>query len=136
MEKAGPFRHIGEGAVSVVAVDDVLAPVGDEQVIETIIVIVAHGYGGCPAGARQARFPGNIRECPIAIVLIQAVCSSGRALDGRTAEQKDVEPPIVVVVEERRAAAYGFEDIGLGGKLPQITGSRRPAASATSVKRA
>ena len=92
-----------------------MAPVGDEQIIETVIVIVAHGYRGCPTVAHQARLPGNIRECPIAIVLVQTVCSSGRALDGRTTQQKDIEPAIVVVVEERRAAANGFEDVGFSG---------------------
>ena len=43
MQQAGLLRHIGERAVAVVAVKDVLAPVGDEQIVEPVVVVVAHG---------------------------------------------------------------------------------------------
>ena len=40
---ARPYGDVGEGSVSIVAVERVLPPVGDEQVRVAVIVIVAPG---------------------------------------------------------------------------------------------
>jgi hypothetical protein len=37
---AGFFADIGEGAVAVVVVKDVLAEVGDEEIVESIVVVI------------------------------------------------------------------------------------------------
>jgi len=42
VEEAGLGRDVGEGAVSVVAVELVLSVVGDEQVLKAIVVVIAY----------------------------------------------------------------------------------------------
>ena len=50
LEQAGLRGDIGEGAVAVVAVEAVLAVVGDEEVFEAIVVVVADADADGPAG--------------------------------------------------------------------------------------
>ena len=49
------FADIGEGAVAVVVVQDVLAEVGDEQIVEAIVVVIADADTLPPAGMRRRR---------------------------------------------------------------------------------
>jgi len=51
--------YIRERSVSVVAIEDVLAPVGDEQVVEAVIVIVAHTYAAKPSPS-SASLPASV----------------------------------------------------------------------------
>ena len=44
------FRHIGKRAVAVVAVELVLPVVGDEQIFEAVVVVVADTNAHRPAG--------------------------------------------------------------------------------------
>ena len=48
--------HIGEGAVAVVAVKLVLAVVGEKQIFEAIVVVVANANADSPAGIPQSCF--------------------------------------------------------------------------------
>src|SRR5437868_2705067 len=64
------FGDIGEGAVAIIAVEDVFPPVGDEEVIETVVVVVADRYCGCPSAAQQSRLFGDIDEGSVPLVLI------------------------------------------------------------------
>src|SRR5579872_6262104 len=105
---------IGKGAVAVIVVQHVLAPVGDEQVFEAVIIVVADTHAAGPAGTQQTGLLRYIGERPIAIVLVQAV---GRALrrfaEARPRQDEDVEPTVVVVVEEGATAAHGLQDVVL-----------------------
>ena len=115
LQQARLLGDVGERAVAVVAVEDVLAPVGDEEIVEAVVVVVADGDRRRPAGARQAGLRGHVGERAVAIVLVQAVGrAGGRAFEARAAEDEDIQPAVVVVVEEGDAAADGFEDVGLG----------------------
>src|SRR6202042_1741664 len=44
------LRHVFEGAVTVVAIQRVLAVVGHKQIIESVVVVVAYTAGLTPAG--------------------------------------------------------------------------------------
>jgi hypothetical protein len=46
------LRHIGEGAVAVVAVQNVLTPVSDEQVFESVVVVITDGHAVRVPGAK------------------------------------------------------------------------------------
>ncbi len=114
MKQAGIFGYIGESAVPVVSIQRVLAPVGEEEIVEAVIVIVADGHGRCPAGASEAGFPGHIGESAVSIIPVQPVDGAfGRAFQAGAAQQEDVEPAVVVIVKQRAAAAHGFEDVRL-----------------------
>src|SRR6266446_4306153 len=91
---------IGERTVAVVVVQHVLAPVGDEQVFKPVVVIVAHADTGRPTHAVQAGFFRHIGEGAIAVVLVESVGGAfWSPLESRPAEDENVEPAVIVIVE-------------------------------------
>src|SRR5438552_7139367 len=104
--------HIRERSVTVVAVEDVLSPVGDEQVVEAIIVIVAHTYAASPARLQQACPLGYIREASVPVVFEEPIAGApGNVGEASTGEQKNIEPAIVVEVEKCATTTESFEDV-------------------------
>ena len=92
-----------------VPVEVVLAPVGDEQVGEAIVVVVGRADALAPAGRGvESHLRGDVREAALAVVVVQP---AGAASPGH---EEDVEQAVVVVVEKGRAAAGGLEDELLG----------------------
>src|SRR4051794_9128303 len=63
------FGDIREGAVSVVAVQDVAAEVGDEEVVVAVVVEVADAAGLAPAGMGQPGFSRDVGEGAVAVVM-------------------------------------------------------------------
>ncbi len=113
MKKSGLLRDIGEGAVAIVVIEDVLAPVGQKQIVEAVVIVVADGNGGGPSVASEAGFFGDVDKGTVAIVFVEAVGGSRRrAFQTGAAEKKNVEPAIVVVVDKRAATADRFDDVG------------------------
>ena len=85
-------------------------PTGDEEIFEPVVVVIAHGHAGEPALAGQAGLFGHVGEGAVAIVLVQAVGGARRsAIPAAAGEQQNVQPAIVVIIEERSAAADGFQ---------------------------
>ena len=83
---SGFFAHVGKGAVTVVVVEDVLAEIGDEQIVETVVVVVADADALSPAGMNEAGFGGDIGEGAIAIVLEEVgdgLLAGGKAFEAR-----------------------------------------------------
>ena len=91
-----------------------MSPIGDEQILETIVVVVAYTHTASPARFEQPRFLGDICECAVAIVLVEAVTRSFRSV-GQANARKDenVEPAIVVVVQKCTTAASYLDDVVL-----------------------
>src|SRR3954464_7625554 len=111
--QARMLRNIGKCPVSIVPVQDVLPVVRDEDIFEPVVVVISHSDSAGPAASNQACLLGHISERAIAVVLVQAVgCSRHRLSDPDAAENENVEPSIVVVVQESDTAAGGLEDIG------------------------
>jgi hypothetical protein len=114
LEKAGLTGDIGEGAIAVVAVEDVLAVVGDKEVVEAVVVVVADAAALTPSAATQAGLEGDIGEGAIAIIFEEAgdgFLAFGEALETCAVDEEDVEPVVVIVVVEGDTAAGGFEEI-------------------------
>ena len=80
-----PCGDIGERAVAIVAIQNVLAPVGDEQIVESVVVVVANSDARRPAGAEQAGLLRHVGERAVAVVLVQAV---GRAPAARPSKRE------------------------------------------------
>ncbi len=113
-KKAGGFCDIGESAIAVVAVEHVLTVVGDEDILETVIVVIADGDACSPTGPNETSLFGYVFECAVAIVPVQAVRSArgdGGCVETAAVQHENVEPAIVIVVEEGDAAAGCFEDV-------------------------
>ena len=91
------------------------APAGDKEVVEAIVVVVADSDAACPDATPQPGFFGDVGKCAVAIVAVEPDNRFlGRGLQAPAGKQHDIEPPVVVVIEECGAAPHGLEDIGFG----------------------
>ena len=86
----------------------------------------------------QARLLRDVGERAVAIVVEQVagrLAIADLGIEAAAVDQEDVEPAVVVVVEERDAAAHLLEQELLVGRASRdVEGRARPAASVTSVK--
>jgi len=111
VDQAGLLRHIGERAVAVIAVQRVVAPVGDEQVGVAVVVVVRGGDALRPTRALQPGLLRDVGERAVLVVAVQPVGRlGGRVLEARAGRDEDVQPAVVVVVDERNAAGGRFGD--------------------------
>src|SRR5436309_3204134 len=77
--------------------------------------VVADRYPGSPDGSFQASSLGYVRKRAVAVILVKTVRGfRRRSLHPGAAEQKDVRPAVVVVIEKGYATAVGLEDVFLG----------------------
>src|ERR1017187_1015454 len=114
MHQACLTGYVRESAVAIVAVQDVLGPSGDEDILKPIVVVVTYGYATEPARTGEPGFRGDVREGAVAIVLIQAIRGAFRnAFPAAAGEYQYVEPAIVVVIEKGGAAADGLQNVGI-----------------------
>ena len=115
LEQAGAFRDIGERAVAIVVIENVLAVVGDEEIVIAVVVVVADAAGLSPAGADvEAGTFGDIGEGAVAIVFEETAMrflAFGKTLEAPAIDEEEIEPAVVVIVVEGEAAAGGFEEI-------------------------
>src|SRR5713101_4885242 len=63
--------YVGKGAIPIVVVEDVLAPVSDEQILKPIVIVVTDTNSGRPTCAEQARFRGYVGERAVPIILVE-----------------------------------------------------------------
>ena len=108
------FRHIGECTVVIVVVEPVLAEVRYINVRPPVVVVVSHDYTEAPAFVRDAGLFRNIRECAVMIV-VQQHGARRRFLalqrgESRAIQQVNVQPAIVVVIEQRYAGSWRLEN--------------------------
>ena len=118
---------VGERPVAVVAKEHVAIIVSEEQIIEAIVVVVADGDARHPAGTSEAGFRGDVEKRSITIVFVEPIAGSSRSCaEARAAQDKNVEPAVVIVVEEGDAATDGFENMMFGVDGSINTGRREP----------
>ncbi len=125
--KACLFRDVGEGAVAVVAKQDVVTPEGAEEIIPAVIVVVTDANACLPPSAPDAGFFRNVGECAITIVLVK-MCGGSLPLGPFLAEECAVrevyiEPAVMIVIEEGDSGALGFNDVFLGVGIAPDVGS-------------
>src|SRR5262249_42286441 len=103
----GPFRDVSEGAVAIVVIEDVFAEVGDEQVLEAVVVVIANANALSPAGVDETGFDRDVGKGAVAIVLEQMTgggLAGGKAFEAGAVDEEDVKPAVVVVVVESEGA--------------------------------
>src|ERR1700730_4682547 len=107
------FRDIGEGAVVIIVVEAIFAEVGDVDVGPAVVVVVGDGDAEAPALVGDAGFGGDIGEGAV-VIIVEESGARGRldafhGGDRRAVNEIDVEPAIVVVIEESDAGAGSVE---------------------------
>ena len=116
---AGFFSDVGEGSIMIVVVEAVLAPVGNEQVGPAVVVIVGDSNSKAPSIVGDAGLGGYVGEGSVVIVVKECGVRGGffavEGVEGRAVDEVDIEPAVVVVVDEADAGAVGFDDEPLLG---------------------
>src|SRR5262249_29762827 len=112
---AGFLGDVGKGAVAVIVIENVPAPIRYEQIVEAVVIVVAYAAALAPAGVSQAGLCGDVGERSVAVVVKQVAGGvlASRRLKGSAVHEENIEPAVVVVVEERGAAAHHLEEKGL-----------------------
>src|SRR5207253_2474454 len=99
-------------SVAVIAVQRVLSKIGAKYVVKAVVVIVSDRDSTCPSEPVQTRFLRDIRECPVPVVLVQPIRRAvGGACEARAGENKQIHPPIIVIVNEGAPASGGLHDV-------------------------
>src|SRR5207249_3235191 len=97
----------------VVAPQRAIAPVADEQIVPAVVVVIAGADALSPSCPGNARGRGHVCERSIAVILEQPadrrLARRPPRLKTRPVDEKDIQPAIVIVVEEGASAAGGFE---------------------------
>ena len=108
------LRHIGKRSIVIVVVEPILAVVADVQIRPAIVVIVRNRAAIAPAVVLNAGLFRDIGECPVVIVAEQRGMRRRlfpvESVEGRAIHQVDVEPAIVVVVDQADARAVRLHD--------------------------
>src|SRR5437667_2596849 len=84
-QEPGCFCYIGECAVAIVTVKNILSKPGAKDIVKSVVVVVSNADSAGPSDRVQPCLFGYVRKCPVAIVLVQAISSAfGCALQART----------------------------------------------------
>src|SRR5262249_31249638 len=83
---------------------------GDEQVVVTVVVVVAHRHTHSVHLDVEASLVGHIGECSVVIVVIELRRRMSLHVPGpvHPVHKENVRPPIVVVVDESNARTERF----------------------------
>ena len=94
-----------------------MSPEATEEIIPTVIVIVADTDTGLPSGAGEAGFRSDIGEGSVAVVLKKMRCrrSTRRpaSIEARPIREIDIEPTVAIVIKEGESTPLGFNDVAL-----------------------
>ena len=114
-QQSGLARYVGESSVPIVAIEYVLPPISQEDIVETIVVIIADAYAAGPAGLGKSGFDGDVAKRAIAIVMVKTVGDARfRVCEPVPAQHQNIDPSVIVVVEKGASAANRFENVVLG----------------------
>src|SRR3954469_16375687 len=76
IQKAGGLGYISKRSIAVVAIEAILPKIGAEDVLKTVVIIVANTDAGGPAHSFQPGLLRHIGKSAVAVVLVKAI---GRA---------------------------------------------------------
>ena len=105
------FSLIAERAPALVPVQNVLPPLGHEQVGVAVIVDVTGADTLAPAGTRDSRFFGSVFKFQSTQVVIKERPGLRAVVQAATIHQKNVGKAIVVVVDNCHARPGGLDDV-------------------------
>src|SRR3954469_9766452 len=112
----GLLSDFGEDG-TIIAIEAVLAVVGDVKVFPAIVVVVPDAYALSPAGRPQASLLGHIGKRSVVVIAVEAVrraLAFGEALEFCSVHQEDVRPTVVFLIEDGNSVPGRLDDVFLG----------------------
>src|SRR5215469_10558527 len=114
------LRNVGECSIVIIMVEPVLAKIGHVDIRPAVVVVVRHSHTESPALVGDPRYSGDICECAVVVIMQEHRPWSGfltfQGADRGTVQEVDVQPAVVVIVEQSDARAHGLEDGFLRGR--------------------
>src|SRR5207248_11435321 len=96
-------RDVAERAVAIVAIENLVAVIGDEEIDVAVVVVVAGADALSPSRAADACLVRHVGERAVAVVAIQMTSRRSVAAGRRepiSVDEKDVGAAVVVVIDE------------------------------------
>ena len=114
IDQPGLLGNIGKCAISIVAVKNILTVISDEDILKAVVVIVPDGYSTGPSGTYQPSLLRDIGKRSVPIIFVEAITRiwNGR-VHARAAQYKDIQPSVVVIVQEGDTATHRLNDVVL-----------------------
>ncbi len=92
-----------------------MSPETAEEIVPSVVVVVADADAGLPAGASEAGFLGDVCERSVAIIFVQmrdrSFARRPVGIEARSVCEIDVEPAVMVVIKKSEAAAFRLDDV-------------------------
>ena len=96
---------------------DVMSPEAAEQVVPSIIVVIADTNACLPTRTSESRLFCNIGKCAVAFVLVKVrdrfLSSGPMRAEPISIRKVDVEPAVIIVIKEGQTASLGLNDDSL-----------------------
>src|ERR1700733_14725056 len=103
----GLFRDVGKRPIVVIVIQPVRAPVGNKNVWPALLVVIGHGNPKPPAIVGHPSLRGDVCKRPIMVVMkkrgVRRRRLSIQRVERRSIHQVDVQPAIVVVIDQADA---------------------------------
>src|SRR5258706_5212678 len=109
-EQTAFFGLVAKRAIPLIPVQDILSPLGDEDVGVAVIVDIPRADALAPSCTRDSRFFGDVFEIQSTQVVIQERLGL-RAPEAAAIHQKDVRETIIVIVENCHTCSGGLNDV-------------------------
>src|SRR6266478_8817986 len=112
--QVGLLGHVSEGSVTIVAVEHESLFAGNENVGPTIVVVVGYGTAHGPTGITHTRLIGHVAKRAVTIVVIEnalGLMSVERLIHTRTIREVDVQPAVLIVVQQQYATTHRLHQI-------------------------
>src|ERR1700675_776817 len=113
----------------VVVVQPVFSVIRDVQIFPPIIVVISRANALAPSRGGKPGLGGNVRESPIMIVVIKVIGRSvlrRKSLQRRSVHNKNIGPPIVVVIKNRHSRSSRLDNVFFGVHSPEHIYRREP----------
>ena len=95
----------------------IVTVIGNVEIFPTIVVVVANANTLAPAGRFQPSRFRYIGKCTVVVVVIEVVrrrALTSRAFQRGSVDQKNIRPPVIVIVKNGDARSGGFDDVFFG----------------------
>jgi hypothetical protein len=114
---SGLLRYLFESTVALIVIEVVLAVAGDVEVVEAIVIVVAHADSLAPTGGGKARVGRDVGEGAVVVIVEEMAGGLSvylRGCHGGAVNKEDVGPAVAVVIEDSYAGACCLDDVALG----------------------
>src|SRR5580658_2036281 len=111
----GGLGHLGKRSIAVVTIKTVLPKIRAKDIFKSVVVIVANANARRPPHGLQSGLFSHVDEGAVAVVLVEAIRGAGRiSIQTRARQQKNIDPTVVVVIDECAPTTGRLENVFLG----------------------